>query len=47
MKELLSNAEDADMAEVVTDLNNQKYIYQAALNVNAQVLRTSLLDYLR
>jgi flagellar hook-associated protein 3 FlgL len=46
MKELLSNAEDADMAEVVSDLNNQQYIYQAALAVNGQILRTSLLDYL-
>ncbi len=46
MKELLSNAEDADMAEVVSDLNNQQYIYQAALAVNGKILRTSLLDYL-
>lgn len=46
LKTLLSNAEDADMAQVVTDLQQQQYIYQAALSVNGQVLRTSLLDYL-
>jgi flagellar hook-associated protein 3 FlgL len=47
VKELLSNAEDADMAEVVSQLNQQQFVYQTALAVNAQVLRTSLLDFLR
>lgn len=46
LKGLLSDAEDADMAQVLTDLQQQQYIYQAALSVNGQVLRTSLLDYL-
>ena len=47
MRELLSKAEDADMAEVVTELQQQQYIYQTALAVNGQVLRTSLLDFIR
>lgn len=47
MQELLSKAEDADMTEVVTDLNQQKFVYQTALAVNGQVLRTSLLDFIR
>lgn len=47
MEELLSKAEDADMAEVVTNLQQQQYIYQTALSVNGQVLRTSLLDFIR
>lgn len=47
MKELLSKAEDADMPAVVTDLQQQQFIYQTALAVNGQVLRTSLLDFIR
>lgn len=47
IRELLSKAEDADMTEVVTQLNQQQFVYQTALAVNGQVLRTSLLDFLR
>jgi flagellar hook-associated protein 3 FlgL len=46
IESLLSKAEDADMAEVVSDLNQQKFIYETALAVNGQVLRRSLLDFL-
>jgi len=46
IQELLSQAEDADMAEVVSELNQQQFIYQTALSVNGQVLRRSLLDFL-
>jgi len=46
IQSLLSKAEDADMAEVVSDLNQQQFIYQTALSVNGQVLRRSLLDFL-
>jgi flagellar hook-associated protein 3 FlgL len=46
-RELLSKAEDADMAEVITQLNQQQFVYQTALSVNAQSLKTSLLDFLR
>jgi len=47
LHELLSKAEDADMPEVVSDLNQQQFIYQTALNVNGRVLSTSLLDFIR
>ena len=47
LRELLSKAEDADMAEVASQLNQQQFVYQTALAVNGQILRTSLLDYLR
>lgn len=47
LRRLLSKAEDADMAEVVTQLNQQQFVYQTALAVNGRVLRTSLLDFLR
>jgi len=47
MKELRSKAEDADMAEVVTELNQQQFIYETALAVNGKVLRTSLLDFIQ
>lgn len=45
--ELLSQAEDADMAEVISQLNQQGFVYQTALSVNGQVLKMSLLDFLR
>lgn len=47
MTGLLSNVEDADMAEVSLLLNLQVVSYQAALKVGAQIIPTSLLDYLR
>jgi flagellar hook-associated protein 3 FlgL len=47
LKELLSKAEDADMAEVISQLNQQQFTYQAALAVNARTLNLSLLDFLK
>jgi flagellar hook-associated protein 3 FlgL len=47
LKEMLSNAEDADMAEVVSQLTQQQFVYETALAVNANVLRLSLLDFLK
>lgn len=47
LRELLSKTEDADIAEVVSQLSQQQFVYQTALSVNGQVLRRSLLDYLR
>ncbi|MCB0209801.1 MAG: flagellar hook-associated protein FlgL [Anaerolineae bacterium] len=47
MRELLSDAEDTDLAEVASQLSQQQFVYQTALAVNGQILRTSLLDYLR
>lgn len=47
LQELLSKAEDADMAEVISHLNQQQFAYEAALKVNAQTLSMSLLDFLK
>lgn len=47
LQELLSKAEDADMAEVISQLNQQQFAYQAALQVNAHTLSMSLLDFLK
>ncbi|MCL4294693.1 MAG: flagellar hook-associated protein FlgL [Anaerolineae bacterium] len=47
LQELLSKAEDADMAEVISQLNQQQFAYQAALQVNARTLNMSLLDFLK
>ncbi|SEH14750.1 flagellar hook-associated protein FlgL [Thermoleophilum album] len=44
---LRSEAEDADMAKAITDLIAQQTAYQAALRAGANVLQTSLLDFLR
>ncbi len=47
LKSLLSNAEDADMAEVISNLQQQEFVYRTALSVNARVINVSLLDFLR
>lgn len=47
LKSLISQAEDADMAEVVTLLTQQQFIYQSSLNATAQVLKMSLMDFLK
>jgi flagellar hook-associated protein 3 FlgL len=44
---LLSENEDADLAEVVTNLKTQEMIYNASLSVASKVVRMSLVDYLR
>jgi len=44
---LLSRAQDADMAEVMTKLMNQEYVYKAALAAGARAIQPSLLDYLK
>jgi flagellar hook-associated protein 3 FlgL len=46
LRELLSKTEDADMAEVISQLAQQQYVYQTALEMNGQILRLSLLDFL-
>ena len=46
LRELLSSTEDADMSEVLVQLTQQQYAYQAALNVTGSVLQMSLLDFL-
>lgn len=43
---MLSNTEDADMAEVITNYSTQQAVYQSALNAGARIIQTSLLDFL-
>jgi flagellar hook-associated protein 3 FlgL len=43
---LLSDLEDADMAEVISKAAERQAVYEAALAVNARILRRSLVDEL-
>jgi flagellar hook-associated protein 3 FlgL len=43
---MLTNTEDADMAEVITNFSTQQAVYQSALNAGARIVQTSLLDFL-
>jgi flagellar hook-associated protein 3 FlgL len=45
--ELVSNAEDADMAEVITQMKLTQTALEAGLQSGARVLQTTLLDFLR
>jgi flagellar hook-associated protein 3 FlgL len=47
MKKNLSNLEDADIAQVLTDLQTQQTAYQAALQVTAQAIQPSLADFIK
>ncbi len=42
-----SEAEDVDMAEAIMNLTTAKTVYNAALAGGAEILRTSLIDFLR
>jgi flagellar hook-associated protein 3 FlgL len=44
---LLSNTEDADMAQTLVDFSQQQAVYQAALKSGAQIIQPSLMDFLR
>ena len=44
---LLSQTEDVDMAEVITQLKNEENIYMAALAGGARIIQPSLVDFLR
>ncbi len=44
---LLSANEDADYIDVIMRLNSAESIYQAALNMGAKIMQTSLADYVR
>ncbi len=46
-RRVISDSIDADLAEVIVNLNTQTNAYQAALNSASRVLQPSLLDYLR
>jgi flagellar hook-associated protein 3 FlgL len=43
----LSNIEDADMAKTLTDFSLQQAVYQSALKTGANIVQSSLLDFLR
>ena len=43
---LLSDLEDADMAEVISQAAQRQAVYEAALSVSARILRRSLIDEL-
>ncbi|PIE68993.1 MAG: hypothetical protein CSA21_04775 [Deltaproteobacteria bacterium] len=45
-KERMSKLEDADLAEVMTDLNRHEIIYKAVLTSSSRIMRMSLLDYI-
>lgn len=44
---LLSDAEDADMSEVIMQLQNAENVYKASLSTGAKVIQPSLVDFLR
>ena len=44
---LLSEIEDADLAETIIELKNQENIYLASLSAGARIIQPSLLDFLR
>jgi flagellar hook-associated protein 3 FlgL len=43
----LSGVEDADIAQTLIDFNSQSAAYQAALRAGANIIQSSLLDFLR
>jgi flagellar hook-associated protein 3 FlgL len=44
---LLSNVKDVDMAKAITNFSMAQNVYTASLKASAQMMQTSLLDYLR
>lgn len=44
--EMLSDAEDADLAEVITWLNMQESVYKASLAASARIIQPTLIDFL-
>lgn len=44
---LMSKNEDANMAEVMTELKTQEGVHQAALGSGARIIQPTLLDFLR
>lgn len=46
-QQLLSQTEDIDMTAAITQYSARQLTYNAALKVNAQIMQTSLFDYLR
>jgi flagellar hook-associated protein 3 FlgL len=44
---LLSDTQDADMAQTMIDFSTQQSVYQSALAAGAKIVQSSLLDFLR
>lgn len=44
---LMSENEDADIAEVIMKLKNEENVYQASLSAGARIIQPNLLDFLR
>lgn len=47
LTEILSNIEDADLAEVVMKLKSEENVYQSALMTGSMTIQKSLIDFLR
>jgi len=47
LQSLQSKTEDADVAEVITNLKTDENVYNASLDVGAKLIKPSLLDFLR
>lgn len=47
LETMRSNIEDVDMAEAIMNLSFASYVYEASLQIGAQILQPSLVDYLR
>lgn len=47
LQTLLSNTEDADMAETITNLKTVENVYEASLSAGSRLIRPSLIDFLR
>ena len=45
--QMKSDAEDADLAEVITNYSTAETVYNAALSAGAEIIQTSLIDFLR
>ena len=45
--EQLSNTEDADIAKTIIEFNSQSAAYQASLRAGANLVQSSLMDFLR
>ena len=47
MTDLLSKAEDVDMAELITRIKVEENVYQASLSAGARIVQPTLMDFLR
>ncbi|WP_438435058.1 flagellar hook-associated protein FlgL [Gorillibacterium sp. sgz500922] len=47
LQTLQSKTEDADMAELITNMKTQENVYESSLSVGAKLIQQSLIDFLR